>query len=242
MANQPQIWAHRGASAHAPENSLEAFELARSMGADGIELDVQLSADGRVVVCHDETIDRTSNGSGAIASMTLDELRAFDYANTHPGFSNVTIPTLDEVFELLGDAAMVVNVELKNSIEPYPGLEEAVLACVRRAGWADRVILSSFNHLSIAALQSAGLPTALLYADPIFEPWVHAQRVGAVAVHPSGIALQIDPDSVAACRARGIDVNVWTINTPQHAQLAAALGVHAIITNHPEIRSHLAVR
>ncbi len=242
MANQPLIWAHRGASGHAPENSLEAFDLAFRLGADGLELDVQLSADGRVVVCHDETIDRTSNGVGAIAEMTYAELAAFDYANDQTGFSNIMLPTLEQVFALLDDTEMVINIELKNSIEPYPGLEDAVVELVHRASWDHRVVLSSFNHLSVARLQGSGLRTAILYSEPLYEPWVHAERVGATAVHPSGHALRIDPGSVAECRERGIDVNVWTINTPEDARAAADLGVHAIITNYPEIRSHLAVR
>lgn len=114
------IWAHRGASAHAPENTLPAFELAVEQGADGVELDVHLTADGHLVVTHDETIDRCSDGTGAIASLTLEQLRAFDFSAGWEGFAGTRIPTLREVYELLHPTDLTINVELKNTFAPYP--------------------------------------------------------------------------------------------------------------------------
>ena len=148
----PKVWGHRGASGVAPENTLPAFDLARRMGADGVELDVQLSADGRLVVIHDETLDRTTTGSGPVAARTLDELRTLDAGRGLAGYAGARIPTLDEVFELFAGTPVVVNVELKNSVVAYPGLEEKVLALVAAAGMADRVLLSTFNHLSLVRL------------------------------------------------------------------------------------------
>ena len=97
----PLIWAHRGASGYAPENTLPAFKMAADMGADGVELDVQLTKDDVIVVCHDERIDRTSNGAGRIQDYTLEELRKYDFCNGNKAFEGTTIPTMEEVFDLL---------------------------------------------------------------------------------------------------------------------------------------------
>ena len=111
------ILAHRGASGYAPENTMEAFELAAKMGADGIELDVHFAADGAVVVCHDEKIDRTSNGQGLITDYTLSELKSMDFGYHFYGEQRkgVKIPTLDEVYEFVAPIGMVVNVEIKSA-------------------------------------------------------------------------------------------------------------------------------
>lgn len=232
-----QIWAHRGASAYAPENTLAAFALARELGAQGIELDVQRTADGELVVCHDETIDRTSTGSGAIVELTLEQLRQYDFSAGFVGLKS-PIPTLAEVFDLLDGTELTLNIELKDSIEPYPGMAEQVAELVRHRGWEERVLISSFNHVSIAKLAAdrVGIPLAVLYEGPIFEPWDYAERVGAQALNPSGYALRIQPETVAKAHERGLAVNVWTINDPAQARLAEAIGVDAIITNHPDLK------
>lgn len=141
-----KIWAHRGASAHAPENTLPAFELAYLSGADGIELDVQLSKDGVPVVIHDERIDRVSNGTGYVCNYTLEELKGFNVNQYFPEYGNVAIPTLAEVYDLVRDMDMVINLELKNSVIFYEGLEEKVLRLAAEKGLEERMIYSSFNH------------------------------------------------------------------------------------------------
>ena len=124
-----QVWAHRGASAYAPENTLEAFRL-----ADGVELDVQLSRDGELVVAHDETIDRVSNGTGYIKDYTLAQLKKLSFNRLFPKFKDARIPTLKEVYELLKPAGLTVNVELKTGIILYPEIEEKVLALTASIG------------------------------------------------------------------------------------------------------------
>ncbi len=108
-----KIFAHRGASGYAPENTLDAFALAMDMGADGIELDVQMTKDDEVVVIHDETIDRVSDGKGMVKDYTLEQLREFSFDNHMEGYEHVSIPTLNEVLELVKPSKMEVNVELK---------------------------------------------------------------------------------------------------------------------------------
>jgi len=110
VQQSPLIWAHRGASGYAPENTLLAFKKAIELGANGIELDVQMTKDGELVVCHDETIDRTSNGSGWIKDMTLAELKSLDFSCGQKDFAGVTIPTMREVFELLAPTGFIINI------------------------------------------------------------------------------------------------------------------------------------
>ncbi len=231
-----KVWGHRGASAYAPENTLPAFALAREMGAVGVELDVQLSADGRLVCIHDETLDRTTDGRGPVGTRTLDELRSYDASNGISGFDRVPIPTLDEVFELFAGTSMVVNVELKNSVIPYHGLEEAVLALVDSAGVADRVVLSTFNHLSLAKLHQLGspAPTAMLFGEPLFRPWRYAQTLSVAAIHPPHQYLKFVPRLVAKAHAVGLAVNPWTVNEVDDMRRMISLGADAIITNYPD--------
>ena len=155
-----EIWAHRGASGYAPENTLEAFALAAEMGADGVELDVQMSRDGYLVVAHDERIDRVSNGTGLIRDFTLKELKEFHFNKTHPEYREARIPTLREVYEALKNTSLWINVELKNGIYFYEGLEERVLELTGRLGMEKRVIYSSFNHHSMVHLKQLN-PDAL---------------------------------------------------------------------------------
>lgn len=223
------IWAHRGAGGYAPENTLAAFRLAAEQGADGVELDVQLSADGQVVVMHDETVDRTTNGHGAVKDLTAAELHGLDAGDGEP------VPTLAEVFELLGPTGLRVNVELKNSIEPYPGLEDKVDDLIREHGFAHRVVLSSFNHLSVRRVAEAGRrPAGLLFAEPLYDPARYATHVGAAAIHPDARSLSLNLDAIQQCHAAGVKVNVWTVNEEADLRAVLGWGVNAIITNYPD--------
>lgn len=130
-----KVWAHRGASAYAPENTLEAFKLAIEQHADGVELDVQLTKDGKLAVIHDETIDRTCNGTGYVKNFTMAELKQFSCNKTHPEYSSAVIPELKEVLKLLKPTNLTVNIELKTGIYRYKGIEEKVLRLVEKLGW-----------------------------------------------------------------------------------------------------------
>ena len=230
------VWAHRGASARAPENTLAAFRLAHEMGADGVELDVQLTADGHVVVIHDETLDRTTTGTGPVLARTLREIQALDASNDREGYQDETVPTLGEVLQLLGPTGMTVNIELKNSIEPYPGLEQAVLRIVDDLGMADRVIYSSFNHISATQLARSSQPSrvGLLFSDVLAEPWAYAQRLDMAALHPHWKYVQLVPETIERCHALGLAINVWTVDSPDVVRRLADLGADAVITNRPD--------
>ena len=232
-----EVWAHRGASGYAPENTLEAFSLAIAQGADGIELDVHLSADGQVVVAHDETVNRVSDGSGRIADLTLAALKALNFHKPKPRYAPVCrIPTLEEALALLAPAGLALNIELKNDAEPYPGLEERCVELVDRAGMWERVWFSSFNHQSLARIKAIdpSLRCGALYGQAPPDPFAHARQLGIEALHPHHGTLRGGASLLAACHAGGLRVHAWTINDAQTVRAMARVGVDAVITNYPD--------
>ena len=230
-----KVWGHRGASGYAPENTLEAFELAARQGAHGVELDVHFSRDGEIVVTHDEAIDRVSDGSGLVRDMTLSQLKRFAFNKTHPEYANARIPTLREVYELLLPLGLTVNVELKTSRVPYPGLEAACIELAAKMGMTQRVLYSSFNHYSVARVKEIdpSLPCGLLYGDVPCRPWDYARSLGMDALHPDFVSLSFD-DTCREAHALGVRVHPWTVNREEDIRACLAMGVDAIITNYPD--------
>lgn len=226
-----QVWAHRGASGHAPENTLDAFAAAIRVGADGIELDVHASADGEVVVIHDDTLNRTCGVGGRVASMDARDLVATPATNGMTGFPDAHVPLLHEVFDLLAGTGLTLNIELKGD---QPNLPRAVHKVVTERSEAGRVVYSSFNHESLIQLRELGAtsPRGILIGRAEPDPWVLAARVGAQAIHPPYQMLS-DERAVAECQRRGLALNVWTLDTPPTWERARDLGVDAVITNHP---------
>ncbi|MCR5155002.1 MAG: glycerophosphodiester phosphodiesterase [Lachnospiraceae bacterium] len=232
---KPLVWAHRGACGYAPENTLLSFKKAIELGADGIELDVQLTKDDVMVICHDETVDRTSDGTGWIKDLTFAELRKLNFNKTFPEQGRATIPTLEEVYALIKPTNLTINVELKTGIVFYKDLERKVIELTEKMGMADRVIYSSFNHYSCVKIHELRPETyvGFLYADGPIDMAPYAKKHGANALHPALYNLQF-PNYMQDAAANGLDVNVWTVNEPEHIGLCAKMGVHAIITNYPD--------
>ena len=229
------ILAHRGASAYAPENTLEAFRLALEMGADGFELDVHLSKDGHLVVIHDESVNRTTNGTGEVRDLTLAELKALDACNGKEAYRGAKIPTLEEVFELIKDTHHIVNVELKTDNYPYPGLEEQCLELVARMGLEDRVIYSSFNHFTLMKMRQLkpDAKLGMLFGDVMVRPWEYAERLNVNYLHPMKLNIWT-PDFTKDAGEAGYGVNVWTVNDEKTMVLCHAVGA-GIITNYPDV-------
>lgn len=230
----PLIWGHRGASGHAPENTLPAFKMAADMGADGVELDIQMTSDGVIVVCHDETIDRTSSGAGWLKDITFDELRRLDFSNGNSAYEGVKIPTMEEVFDLLDPTGLVINIEIKTGIVFYDRIEEKILELTKRKGWEDRVIYSSFNHYTVRRIKELdpAAKVGLLYADGPIDMPGYGHRLGADALHPAFYNLQY-PQFMEDSRRYGLDINVWTVNSEKELLACREYGVNAVITNYP---------
>lgn len=235
MQMLPKIWAHRGASGCAPENTLDAFALAAELKADGVELDVQFTKDRQLVVIHDERIDRTSNGTGLVGVMTLEELRKYNYNKIHPEFPHCDIPTLEDVFRLLKPTELLINIELKTGINFYPGIELAVIELVEQYGLQNRVIYSSFNHESVKRVKELR-PEAecgFLYSSGIADVVSYAVEHHVEALHPAVFNMKY-PGFVEACKEKGIKIHTWTVNSVNEMEQMRQYGVDAVITNFPE--------
>lgn len=233
---KPLVLAHRGASAYAPENTLAAFNLAFELGADGIELDVSLTRDGIPVVIHDDTVDRTTNGHGAVNQFTLAELQQLDASNRLEKYRGEKIPTLEEVLRAVGKRGLI-NIEIKSTGLKTDGVEMAVLAAIENTG-APRVLISSFNPLALRRmfLLDPRLPRGLLYAPrlPIFlrRAWLRP-LVRPTALHPH--FSMVTREFVAWAHQCGYHVNTWTVDEPDVARRLIGWGVDGIITNKPDV-------
>lgn len=233
------VWAHRGASAYAPENTLDAFKLAIDMDADGIELDVHQTKDGIVVVCHDETIDRTSDGKGEICDMTLDELKKYSFFGRFKDkYPDAKIPTLKEVYELIKPSRLTVNVEIKASGTDFV---QNVLTVTSECQMEDRVIYSSFDHQNLvnALAYEPEAKTAPLYSKGLDYPDMYAESLGACALHPHFNEVYNVENYVQNAHNLGIRVHPWTVDDEEDLKKLTKMGVDAIITNKPDVANKI---
>jgi len=241
MFNQlphPTIFAHRGSSAHAPENTLAAFELAVRHGADAIELDAKLTADGEVVVIHDQTVDRTTQGTGNVRKMTLAQLRELD-AGSHfdIAFRGEPIPTLEAVFEVVGKS-ILINIELTNYAAPTDRLPEKVSQLVKRHGLEKRVMFSSFNPIALIRAHKylPGVPVGLL-AFPGRNGWMARSRMAGLvphqALHPE--VKDVTPALIKRVQGSGRRIHAYTVNDPETMRYLYEWGIDGIFTDDPVI-------
>lgn len=228
------LLAHRGASADAPENTLEAFREAVVQGADGVELDAMVCGSGEVVVCHDEELTRLAAIDWKVSRTPYRKLRRLD-VGTPLGFPRAHIPLLEAVLEAL-PAPMQINIELKCDEMDDRGLSLKVVELVRRLKLEDRVLISSFNPLHVLRVAIAAPELRRGYLiDPDKRFWVHGMVVAPVvsshSVHPSFEA--ITPARVDAWRAANLELAAWTVDDPEEARRLERLGVRYCITNRP---------
>ncbi len=222
--------AHRGARKAAPENTLPAFTRAMELGADGIELDVQLSTDDELFVLHDLTLNKTTNGTGVAANLPLAALKELDAGGWFgDAWHGTEIPELHEVFDALPDHTYV-NIELKRDSIQNDGLEEVISDFIRHRNIAHRVIVSSFNPVILWRLRHAPFPLGLLYAPdmPFGFAYGQARRFLRLdALHP--YYKQVRAPLPA------LPVNTWTVNDEAEMRRLLNLGVNAIITDVPDV-------
>jgi glycerophosphoryl diester phosphodiesterase len=239
---RPLNWAHRGASGHAPENTLAAFELAAEMEADGVELDVHLSSDDHVVVIHNGSVDATTNGRGRVYDQSLEALQALDAgAWFSPRFNGQRIPTLDQVLAAVG-SRLLVNIEIKGEglradRAAQGKLEQAVVRLIEGHDLVERVIVSSFYARSLRRVHqlNPAIRLGYLYAGRVHRwlpLWVYGLLTPHDALHPSYPL--VGPRYVTRARRLGRPLNVWTVNETQDLRHVRDLGVAGIITNFPD--------
>lgn len=213
-----QIFAHRGLNRQAPENTLAAFQAAADTGVHWIETDVDVLADGTIIICHDSTLDRTTNTHGGYYQHTKDILPSIDAGSWFsPDFAGEPLPTLAQLVELMNATGLHANIELKSpeaGAAECTALIDGVLAELQHLNANNQVLISSFNHVLLVQLHTKApeLPIACLFERHTLGPdWrAIAEMVGAVAIHPEDTGLQAS--EVAAMREHGYQVNVWTVN------------------------------
>ena len=230
--------AHRGFSGKYPENTKAAFLAAVEEGrCDGFESDVHLSKDGEPVIIHDDVLGRTCDGKGAVGDHTFAELRKLDMgAWMGAQFAGERIMHLDELLELVLQHKKVLNLEIKNYEVFYQGIEEKVIERIQAMGAADKVFLSSFNHISMKRCKhiDAAIPAGLLYGQPLIDMEEYAARHGLDALHPRVSCLRYSPDLAEKARERGLKIHVWTVNSEEDMRFCLDKNVDSIITNYPD--------
>jgi len=231
---RPILLAHRGDKDHAPENTLPSFAQAIQKGADGVELDAKLTSDGHVIVIHDTTVDRTTNGSGKIQSFSLDAIRKLDAGSWFDkSFAGAQVPLLEEVFETVGKEK-IINIELTNYATPRDGLVEAVCELIKKHNNEDQILFSSFfvSNLRIAAKMLPKVPRGLLAMPGLIGLW--ARSFGFMfgdyqALHPHISSVRREQiQRVHRVKRR---VHVWTANTPDEIKQLADWDVDGIFTD-----------
>ena len=233
----PIIFAHRGDLAHAPENTLPSFQQALQKGADGVELDAKLTADGHVIVIHDPTLDRTTDGKGRVAVSTLEVIRKLDAGTWfNEKFAGTKVPLLEEVFETVGRDKMI-NIELTNYASPRDGLVLKVSELIKRHNNQSQILFSSFfpSNLKIAAQTLPAVPRGLLAMPGLVGLW--ARSFGFMfgdyqALHPH--ISNASREQVQRAHRLKRRVHVWTANTPEEIVRLKEWGVDGIFTDDPQ--------
>jgi glycerophosphoryl diester phosphodiesterase len=229
----PLIEAHRGDSSNAPENTLSAFECALRLGVPWIELDVHPAKDGTLMVIHDDTVDRTTDGSGAVCHLSVEQLSCLDAGlKFSPAYTGESIPRLIDVLEMVTPTATRLNVEIKSSPRGMD-VPQAVVKLLHRFRKQRDYIVSSFDLgslLDVRAIDSqimlaliGKMPEILRQAEQHHFPWIH------------GAHRTVTKETVIRAHAQGIHVNVWTVDDPERLPFWRDVGVDKICTNRPAL-------
>jgi glycerophosphoryl diester phosphodiesterase len=232
--------AHRGASRYAPENTLAAFRLALEQGTRAVECDARLTEDGQLVVIHDATIDRTTDGSGLVSALSLDAIRGLDAGRWFGAeFAGERVPLLEDVLALVRGRALI-QVEIKNEPISAGGIEARVVGALADAGMEGGALVMSFSHESIRIVRSlrSDLATGILHAARPADLVGSARKAGATAVCLEWRSL--DRDVVAHARAAGLGLCVWTVDREAAFRRCQELGVDAVASNDPLLLLRLA--
>lgn len=235
LNRKPLIFAHRGACSYAPENTMAAFRLALEQGADGIELDAKLCKDGSVVVIHDQTVNRTTNGNGGVGDLTQAELQRLDAGiQFAPKYSGEKIPTLEKVFVELGQK-FLINVELTSYASPGDELPEKVAELVKKTGVGKNIIFSSFHPGILGRIRKLmpEIPAGLLTGEGVMA-WGNLgvfRKTSPLLIHP--YFSNVTQKFLDKAHGQGRKVNAWTVDDPREIFRLVGAGVDGIITDDP---------
>ena len=238
------VIAHRGANKYAPQNTLAAFKKAYELGCDGFETDVHITKDGKVVICHNYTIDETSTGKGKIADMTLDELKGYDFGLYYSKkFEGTEIPTLDEFLSFVETTDIsVLNIEIKSPKEAETAIVKETIKAVKEHNLFDRLLISSFDPklLNEAKMIDSKCKTGFLYSpkSPTLLQMAWRQlrftkSIGCDAVHPHHVF--VNKKFVEDAHNMGIKVNPWTVDGVFTIDRLLKIGCDGIITDLPDV-------
>lgn len=229
------VLGHRGAMGHAPENTLVSFQKAIELQADMTELDIHLSKDGKLIVMHDPSVDRTTDGTGLVADLTVPELKDLDAGSWFgPEYAGAKVPVLHEVMELV-KGKIKLNIEIKaGKAGGYTGIVDLMVAEIERLDMVDQVVVSTFHRPYLLELRRKAphINAAYLYSKAFDAPWLEAEEQGW-DLHPHQSL--VDEELVDEAHARGIIVRAWNPNEAEKMRPLVALGVDGIGTNYPEV-------
>lgn len=233
-------FAHRGASKYYPENTILSIKEGIKAGAEGIEIDVHKTKDNKLVVIHDEDIERTFKGKGLVKDYTLTKLKEFKCRNkVFQENLDCRIPTLEEVLEIIKVAGIMLNIELKTDEIHYEGIEKDVIDLVNKYDLKDKVILSSFNHESIKMVRQidSEIKTGLLYEKPIKDIIKYAKIFGAYAIHPD--KRLVTEELLREASENNIKVNIYTVNSPIIMRKLIKARASGLFTDYPDLLNEI---
>lgn len=222
---------------------MAAFSKALELGATGIETDVHMTKDGIVVILHDESLARTTGRHQLVKDTDYDELKTLDAGSWFDSaFQAERVPSLEQLLELIKQTDTILNIEIKNGIVLYPGIEHKVIEAVRAFQMSDRVIISSFNHYSLVQCKRLApeIRTGVLYMEGLYRPWDYAATLQADALHPYKYAVK--PEWIAEAAAHGIVYHPFTVNEPLDMGRLIEAGAAGIITDYPDRLAEVLIR
>ncbi len=241
LSNKPMVVAHRGLSGKAPENTIAAFARALDAGVSMIEFDVQITRDGRIVVIHDNTVNRTTDGTGNVSDYTLGELKKLDAgAWFDKKFTGERIPTLEEALELISPKAWI-NIEIKSTRvirKSDTNITDSTLDIVREMGLLDRVLFSSFNHRLMRYLKEK---EPSVHTGVIFHPFLHYGRMPSSLARPAGAEVfvcskrEVTRRRIADAEKNNIIIGVYGLQNQRDIEDMLSLGIHVLVSDYPDI-------
>ena len=246
----PKVISHRGANKYAPQNTLAAFEKSVQIGVDGFETDVHITKDEQLVICHNYTIDETSDGEGEISKMTLAQLKSYDFGSYFsPKYAGTRLPTVDEFLSFVETTDIsVLNIELKSPKENETAIVRETIRLVKEHGLFDRLIISSFDPKLLVEAKTIDekCQTGFLYCPTRMNMWrdrllknyvPYARSIGVDALHPHYAF--VDEKYVESAHEAGIKVNAWTVDSVKAIENMINCKVDGIITNFPDVTNGL---